>query len=93
MPRCSAARLDFRIILAGFNARLEFLTGFTELLSLILAGQIMEGVSESMGATAKLWHFRKVAFLPLFLVLACWPLEFLVISGLATRMKGSATIQ
>jgi hypothetical protein len=38
MPRCSAAGLDFRIILAGFNAppveslwveRLEFLTGFT----------------------------------------------------------------
>jgi tungstate transport system substrate-binding protein len=29
MPRCSAARLDFRIIPAGFNAPLEFLTGFT----------------------------------------------------------------
>jgi hypothetical protein len=34
MPRCSAAGLDFRIIPAGFNAPLEFLTGFT--LSLIL---------------------------------------------------------
>ena len=29
MPRCSAAGLDFRIISAGFNAPLEFLTGFT----------------------------------------------------------------
>jgi len=28
--RCSAAGLDFRIIPAGFNAPLEFLTGFTE---------------------------------------------------------------
>jgi hypothetical protein len=29
MPRCSAAGLDFKIIPAGFNAPLEFLTGFT----------------------------------------------------------------
>ena len=29
MPRCSAAGLDFKIILTGFNAPLEFLTGFT----------------------------------------------------------------
>ena len=29
MPRCSVAGLDFRIIPAGFNAPLEFLTGFT----------------------------------------------------------------
>jgi hypothetical protein len=29
MPRCSAAGLDFRIIPAGFNAPLEFQTGFT----------------------------------------------------------------
>ena len=29
MPRCSAAGLDFRIIPPGFNAPLEFLTGFT----------------------------------------------------------------
>ena len=28
MPRCSAAGLDFRIIPAGFNAPLQFLTGF-----------------------------------------------------------------
>ncbi len=43
MPRCSAAGLDFmehfikvlpfRIIPAGFNAPLEFLTGFTVLLN------------------------------------------------------------
>ena len=31
MPRWSAAGLDFRIIPAGFNAPLEFLTGFTHL--------------------------------------------------------------
>jgi len=30
MPRCFAAESDFRIIPAGFNAPLEFLTGFTE---------------------------------------------------------------
>ena len=29
MPRCSTAGLDFIIIPAGFNAPLEFLTGFT----------------------------------------------------------------
>jgi hypothetical protein len=29
MPRCSVADLDFNIIPAGFNALLEFLTGFT----------------------------------------------------------------
>jgi hypothetical protein len=33
MPRCSAAGLDFRIIPAGFNAPLEFLTGFTDFLT------------------------------------------------------------
>jgi hypothetical protein len=31
MPRCSAAGLHFRLIPAGFNAPLEFLTGFTGL--------------------------------------------------------------
>jgi LemA protein len=31
MPRCSAAGLGFRIIPAGFNAPLEFLTGFTSI--------------------------------------------------------------
>ena len=45
MPRCSAAGLDFRIIPAGFNAPLEFLTGFSELLSLMLAAWIMGGIS------------------------------------------------
>jgi hypothetical protein len=30
MPHCSAAGLDFIKIPAGFNASLEFLTGFTE---------------------------------------------------------------
>jgi hypothetical protein len=29
MPRCSAAGLGFIIVPAGFNALLEFLTGFT----------------------------------------------------------------
>jgi hypothetical protein len=29
MPHCFAAGLDFRIIPAGFNAPVEFLTGFT----------------------------------------------------------------
>ena len=29
MPHCFAAGLDFKIIPAGFNATVEFLTGFT----------------------------------------------------------------
>ena len=32
MARCAAAGLDFRIIPAGFNAPLEFLTGFISLI-------------------------------------------------------------
>jgi len=83
----------YYISLAGFGILLQAGIPFTELLSLILAAWIMGGISEWLGATAKLWHFRTVAFPPLFLVLGCWPLEFLVIRGLAARMKGSATIQ
>jgi hypothetical protein len=37
MAHCSVAGLHFRIILAGFNAPLEFLTGFTQ--SLVLSTQ------------------------------------------------------
>jgi hypothetical protein len=81
----------YYISLAGFAILMQAGVPFTELLSFILAAWIMGGISEWMGATAKLWHFRTVAFPPLFLVLGCWPLEFLVIRGLATRMKGSAT--
>ena len=44
MPHCSAAGLDFRIIPAGFNAPLEFLTGFTS-----RSGDLME-VALSDGA-------------------------------------------
>jgi hypothetical protein len=83
----------YYISLAGFAILMQARVPFTELLSLILAAWIMGGVSEWIGATAKLWHFRTVAFPPLFLVLGCWPLEFLVIRGLASRMKGSETIE
>ncbi len=83
----------YYISLAGFAILMQAQVPFTELLSLILAAWIMGGISEWLGATAKLWHFRTAAFPPLFLVLGCWPLEFLVIRGLATRMKGSAIIQ
>jgi hypothetical protein len=31
MPHCSVAGLDFKIISAGFNAPLKFLTGYTRL--------------------------------------------------------------
>lgn len=82
----------YYISLVGFAILLQARVPFTELLSLILAAWIMGGISEWIGATAKLWHFRTVAP-PLFLVLADWPLEFLVIRGLAARMKGSAVIQ
>jgi hypothetical protein len=37
MPRCSAAGLHFRLIPAGFNAPLEFLTGFTSKILLPLS--------------------------------------------------------
>ena len=83
----------YYISLAGFAILMQARIPFTELLSLILAAWIMGGISEWIGATAKLWHFRTVAFPPLFLVLGCWPLEFLVIRGLATRTKGSETFQ
>jgi hypothetical protein len=83
----------YYISLAGFAILMQARVSFTELLSFILAAWIMGGVSEWIGATAKLWHFRTVAFPPLFLVLGCWPLEFLVIRGLASRMKGSETIE
>ena len=83
----------YYISLAGFAILMQAGIPFTELLSLILAAWIMGGISEWIGATAKLWHFRTVTFPPLFLVLGCWPLEFLVIRGLATRMKGSAPPQ
>jgi len=82
----------YYISLAGFAILMQARLPFTELLSLILAAWIMGGISEWIGATAQLWYFRTVAP-PLFLVLGCWPLEFLVIRGLATRMKGSAMIQ
>jgi hypothetical protein len=36
MPHCSAAGLGFIIIPAGFNALLEFLTGFTLMLEKLL---------------------------------------------------------
>jgi hypothetical protein len=83
----------YYISLAGFAILMQARVPFTELLSFILAAWIMGGISEWIGATAKLWHFRTAAFPPLFLVLGCWPLEFLVIRGLATRMKRSETIQ
>lgn len=83
----------YYISLAGFAILMQAGVPFTELLSFILAAWIMGGISEWIGATAKLWHFRTAAFPPLFLVLGCWPLEFLVIRGLATRMKGSSNTQ
>jgi hypothetical protein len=82
----------YYISLAGFAILTQARVPFTELLSLILAAWIMGGISEWIGATAKLWHFRTVVFPPLFLVFGCWPIEFLVIHGLATRMKGLASI-
>jgi len=83
----------YYISLAGFAILMQARIPFTQLLSLILAAWIMGGISEWMGATARLWHFRTEAFPPLFLVLGCWPLEFLVIRGLATRLKGSVVLQ
>jgi len=83
----------YYISLVGFAILMQARVPLTQLLSLILAAWIMGGISEWIGPAAKLWHFRTVAFPPLFLVLACWPLEFLIIRGLAIRMKGSGTIQ
>ncbi len=44
MARCSAAGLDFRIIPAGFNAPLEFLTGFT---MVVIPAPIFIGINSS----------------------------------------------
>ncbi len=85
--------LIYYISLAGFAILMQAGVPLTELLSFILAAWIVGGISEWIGATPRLWHFRTAAFPPLFLFLGCWPLEFLVIRGLATRMKGSATLQ
>lgn len=79
----------YYVSLLGFAIVMQFRISFTELLSLILAAWIMGGIGEWIGATARLWYFRTEAFPPLFLVLGCWPLEFLVIRGLATRMGKS----
>jgi len=75
----------FYISLLGFAMVINYHISFTELLSLILAAWIMGGISEWIGATARLWHFRTETLPPLFLLLGCWPLEFLVIRGLALR--------
>jgi hypothetical protein len=66
---------------------MQYGISFTELLSLILAAWIMGGIAEWIGATANLWHFRTETLPPLFLILGCWPLEFLVIRGLAARVN------
>lgn len=79
----------YYISLLGFAIVMHYHISFTELLSLILAAWIMGGIAEWIGATAKLWYFRTETLPPLFLVLGCWPLEFLVIRGLATRMSNS----
>jgi hypothetical protein len=73
----------YYISLAGFAILMQARVPVTELLSLILAAWIMGGISEWIGAAAKLWHFRTTVFPPLFLALGCWPLEFLIIRGLA----------
>ena len=75
----------YYVSLVSFAVVLHYHTSFTELLSLILAAWIMGGIGEWIGATAKLWHFRTETLPPLFLVLVCWPLEFLVIRALAIR--------
>ena len=76
----------FYSALLAFAIVMQYGISLTELLSLILAAWIMGGISEGIGATANLWHFRTETLPPLFLVLGGWPLEFLVIRGLAARM-------
>jgi hypothetical protein len=53
MPRCSAAGLDFRIIPAGFNAPLEFLTGFTLFVAHCLSVVMAVGSSRGMEKLTK----------------------------------------
>ncbi|MFC1828583.1 hypothetical protein ACFL0O_03105 [Thermodesulfobacteriota bacterium] len=76
----------YYITLTVFAVITSYHLSFTELISLILAAWIMGGSAEWVGATAKLWHFRTKALPPLFLVLGCWPLEFLVIRNLAFKV-------
>jgi len=83
----------YYISLLGFAIITNYHASFTELLSLILAAWIMGGISEWIGAIARLWYFRTEALPPLFLVLGCWPLEFLVIRGFAVGMEESRVVE
>jgi hypothetical protein len=76
----------YYIALTVFALITNYHLSITELISLILAAWIMGGSAEWVGATAELWHFRTKTLPPLFLVLGCWPLEFLVIRSLAFRV-------
>jgi hypothetical protein len=76
----------YYLSLVGFAIATNYHRTLTELLSFVLAAWIMGGLSEWVGASAGLWHFRTGAMPPLFLVLGCWPLEFLAIRGLASAL-------
>jgi hypothetical protein len=58
MPCCSAAGLDSRIIPAGFNAPLEFLTGFT-VSSKNRWGNAIYHWGETISAGANWWEFLR----------------------------------
>jgi hypothetical protein len=56
MPHCFAAGLDFRIILAGFNAPGEFLTGF-----ILEEARILEAGSNNVRKymERRMWRLKK----------------------------------
>ena len=66
MPRCSAAGLDFRIIPAGFNAPLEFLTGFTLFVAHCISVLLAVGFSRGM---EKLTQLQAEIISPIVIVL------------------------
>jgi hypothetical protein len=85
----------YYLVLFVFAVVITYHQRFSSLLSLILAAWIMGLVSEYMGASIGLWQFfpdpdqseTAGSFTgrlpPLYLVLGCWPLEFLTQVGLS----------
>ncbi|MFC1822091.1 hypothetical protein ACFL9T_05240 [Thermodesulfobacteriota bacterium] len=95
-------RLNFIIYYSAlfiFGLVVAYRLRFSALLSLILAAWIMGFVSEYMGSSIGLWKFcaaregtemaKSIACWspPLYLILGCWPLEFLTQLGLSSFLS------
>ena len=90
----------YYIALFFFAVVITYHMRFSTLLSLILAAWIMGLVSEYMGSSIELWKFcpdlaQSVGEKPLpcwspppYLILGCWPLEFIAQVGLSSFISG-----